>query len=40
MRRADDSDAPGREITEKKEGRRTCSVAVAKLADDQRVMGT
>jgi len=40
IRRADDSEAPGREITEKKEGRRTCSVAAAKLADAQRVMGT
>jgi len=40
MRRADDSEAPGREITEKKEGRRRCSVAAAKLADAQRVMIT
>ena len=40
MRRADDSEARGREITEKEEGKRTCSEPAARLADAQRVMGT
>ena len=30
MRRADDSEARGREITEKEEGKRTCNVVVAR----------
>src|SRR6218665_1387339 len=40
MRKADDSEARGREISEKEEGKRMCSVAAARLADAQRVMGT
>jgi len=40
MRRADDSEAREREITEKEEGKSTCNVAAARLADAERVMGT